>query len=210
MKVLLLNGSPHVHGCTYTALSEVARTLNEEKINTEIIHVAKKEISGCTSCRFCKQAGYCVFDDLVNEVVTKFNESDGVIIGSPVYYASPNGTLISFLDRFFFSNSADKSMKVGGAVVSCRRGGASAAFDVLNKYFTISKMPVVSSQYWNSVHGNDPLEISKDKEGLQIMRTLGKNMAFLLRSIELGKKTLGLPKQETPIYTNFICEKRGE
>lgn len=204
MKVLLINGSPNDKGCTYTALEEVSKTLNQEGIETEIIHVGNKDIRGCIACRKCKTNGKCVFNDIVNEVAPKFNECDGLVIGSPVYYASANGTLISFIDRLFYSMSADKTMKVGAAVVSCRRGGNTSTFDELNKYFTISGMPVVSSQYWNMVHGNSPEEVKQDLEGMQTMRTLGKNMAFLMKSIQLGKEQFGLPEKEAHIFTNFI------
>lgn len=204
MKVLLINGSPNAKGCTYTALEEVSKTLNQEGIETEIIHVGNKDIRGCIACRKCKTNGKCVFNDIVNEVAPKFNECDGLVIGSPVYYASANGTLISFIDRLFYSMSADKTMKVGAAVVSCRRGGNTSTFDELNKYFTISGMPVVSSQYWNMVHGNSPEEVKQDLEGMQTMRTLGKNMAFLMKSIQLGKEQFGLPEKESHIFTNFI------
>ena len=204
MKVLLINGSPRPRGCTYTALNEVAKTLEQEGIETEIIQVGQKDIRGCIGCRQCKESGQCIFDDFVNEVAPKFNECDGIVIGSPVYYASANGTLISFLDRLFYSTLADKTMKVGAAVVSARRAGTTATFDELNKYFTISQMPIVSSQYWNMVHGNTPEEVQQDLEGLQTMRTLGKNMAFLIKSIQLGKKQLGLPKKEETVHTNFI------
>lgn len=204
MKVLLINGSPNAKGCTFTALDEVAQTLNQEGIETEIIHVGNKDIRGCIGCRACKTKGQCVFDDLVNEVAKKFETSDGIVIGSPVYFASANGTLVSFMDRLFYSTTADKTMKVGAAVVSCRRGGNTSTFDELNKYFTISSMPVVSSQYWNMVHGNSPEEVKQDIEGLQTMRVLGRNMAFLMKSIELGKHQLGLPKQEPHTFTNFI------
>lgn len=204
MKVLLINGSPRPRGCTYTALNEVAKTLEQEDIETEIIQVGQKDIRGCIGCRQCKESGQCVFDDFVNEVAPKFNECDGIVIGSPVYYASANGTLISFLDRLFYSTLADKTMKVGAAVVSARRAGTTVTFDELNKYFTISQMPIVSSQYWNMVHGNTPEEVQQDLEGLQTMRTLGKNMAFLIKSIQLGKKQLGLPEKEETVHTNFI------
>lgn len=203
MNVLLINGSPNRNGCTYTALKEVADTLNSEGIDTEIIHVGNKNLRGCIACRRCKETGQCVFDDLVNEVAPKFEKCDGIIIGSPVYYASANGTLISFIDRLFYSTNIDKTMKVGAAVVSCRRGGASATFDELNKYFTISQMPVVSSQYWNSVHGYTPEDVRNDKEGMQTMRTLARNMAFLIKSIQLGKEKFGLPKKEDHVFTNF-------
>lgn len=204
MKVLLINGSPNAKGCTYTALTEVAKMLNAAEIKTEIIQVGHKDIRGCIGCRKCRTSGECVFDDLVNEVAPKFEACDGIIIGSPVYYASANGTLVSFVDRLFYSVPWDKSMKVGAAVVSLRRGGASATFDELNKYFTISGMPVVSSQYWNSVHGNTPEEVKADLEGMQVMRTLGNNMAFLIKSIALGKEKYGLPEKEERIFTNFM------
>ena len=204
MKVLLINGSPRPRGCTYTALNEVAKTLEQEGIETEIIQVGQKDIRGCIGCRQCKTNGQCVFDDEVNIVAKKFDESDGIVIGSPVYYASANGTLISFLDRLFYSTLADKTMKVGAAVVSARRAGTTATFDELNKYFTISSMPVVSSQYWNMVHGYTPEDVMKDEEGMQIMRTLGKNMAFLIKSIQLGKEKYGLPEKEQHVFTPFI------
>lgn len=204
MKVLLINGSPNAKGCTYTVLEEVSKTLNQEGIETEIIHVGNKDIRGCIACRKCKTNGKCVFNDIVNEVAPKFNECDGIIIGSPVYYASANGTLISFIDRLFYSMPADKTMKVGAAVVSCRRGGNTTTFDEINKYFTISGMPVASSQYWNMVHGNSPEEVKQDLEGMQTMRTLGKNMAFLMKSIQFGKEQFGLPEKESHIFTNFI------
>ena len=202
--VLLINGSPNKNGCTYTALDEVSRTLNQEGIDTEIIQVGNRPIRGCIVCRKCKTTGKCVFDDLVNEVAPKFCDCDGIVIGSPVYFASANGTLVSFMDRLFYSTTADKRMKVGAAVVSCRRGGNTATFDELNKYFTISQMPVVSSQYWNMVHGNSPEEVRQDIEGLQTMRTLGRNMAFLIKSIRLGREAYGLPEQENPVITNFV------
>lgn len=204
MKVLLINGSPNAKGCTFTAISEVEKELNKEGIETEIIHVGHKDIRGCIGCRVCKKTGKCVFDDIVNEVSPKFAECDGIVIGSPVYYAGANGTLVSFVDRLFYSTPADKRMKVGAAVVSCRRGGNTATFDILNKYFTISQMPIASSQYWNMVHGNNPEEVKQDKEGLQTMRTLGKNMSFLIKCIALGKEKYGLPEKEDITFTNFI------
>lgn len=204
MKVLLINGSPHANGCTYTALCEVEKELKKNDIETEIIHVGNKDIRGCIACGNCRKNGKCVFDDMVNEVAPKFTECDGIVVGSPVYYASANGNLISFMDRLFYSNACDKNMKVGAAVVSARRGGCSSTFDELNKYFTIAGMPVASSQYWNSVHGNTPEEVLKDEEGLQVMRTLGKNMAFLVKSIALGKEKYGLPEKEAKVATNFI------
>jgi len=204
MKVLLINGSPNSNGCTFTALNEVSKTLNENEINTEIIHVGNKDIRGCIGCRKCKENKICVFTDLVNEVVPKFIECDGIIIGSPVYFSSANGSVVSFIDRLFYSAPCDKTMKVGAAIVSARRTGCSSTFDVLNKYFTISGMPIASSQYWNDVHGYTPDDVKKDEEGMQTMRVLGRNMAFLIKSIALGKERYGLPEKETRIFTNFI------
>lgn len=206
MKVLLINGSPHAKGSTYTALNEVAVTLEKEGIETEIIQVGNQAIRGCIACGKCREIGHCVFDDAVNEVAEKFANADGMVVGSPVYYASANATLVAFLDRLFYSSARqfDKTMKVGAAVVSARRGGNTATFDELNKYFTISSMPVVSSQYWNQIHGNNAEDALKDAEGLQTMRTLGKNMAFLMKSIALGKETFGLPETEMKVATNFI------
>ncbi len=204
MKILLINGSPKSEGNTSIALNEVAKTLEAEGIETETIHVGHKDIHGCIACNKCKEQGYCVFNDLVNEVSKKFEEADGIVVGSPVYYASPAGTLISFLDRLFYSATFDKSMKVGAAVAVARRGGTTATFDVLNKYFTISNMPVVSSQYWNNVHGRMPGEAVQDAEGLQTMRQLARNMAFLVKSIRLGKEKYGLPEREEWVATNFI------
>ena len=206
MNVLLLNGSPNAHGCTYTALSEVAKTLEENGIETEIIHVGNKAIRGCIGCRKCKTAGKCVFNDLVNEVAPKFAACDGIVIGSPVYFASANGTLVSFVDRLFYSTPGDKTMKVGAAVVSARRGGNTATFDELNKYFTISGMPVAASQYWNMVHGYSADDVRKDKEGMQTMRVLGRNMAFLIKSIALGKEQFGLPEKETERAFTSFCD----
>lgn len=206
MKVLLINGSPHAKGSTFTALNEAALTLEKEGIETEILHVGNQAIRGCIACGKCREIGHCIFDDAVNEAAKKFAEADGLIVGSPVYYASANGTLISFLDRLFYSTSRqfDKTMKVGAAVVSARRGGNTATFDELNKYFTICGMPVVSSQYWNQIHGNNADEAVQDAEGMQTMRTLGRNMAFLMKSIALGKEAFGLPKAEEKVATNFI------
>ena len=205
MKVILINGSPNTHGCTYRALSEAAKTLNENGIDTEIIQVGNKDVRGCNACGKCRELGKCVFDDVVNEVAPKFKEADGIIIGSPVYYASVNGTVLSFLDRLFYSGSFDKTMKVGAAVVSARRGGTTATFDTLNKYFTISEMPIASSRYWNQVHGSCAEDVEKDVEGLQTMRVLGRNMAFLIKSIALGKEQYGLPEKEPQkLFTNFI------
>ncbi len=204
MKALLVNGSPRANGCTFTALTELKKTLEQEGVEVEFVQIGNKDIRGCIACRKCAELGKCVFDDIVNEVAPKFAECDAFVVGSPVYYGSPNGTAVSFLDRLFFSTkSIDKRMKVGASVVSCRRGGNTATFDMLNKYFTISNMPIVSSQYWNMVYGNTPEEVLQDAEGLQTMRTLGRNMAFLMKSIALGKEKYGLPEKEQPITTNF-------
>lgn len=204
MKVLLVNGSPHASGSTYTALREMEKVFEEADIETEIIHVGNKDIRGCVACGQCRKKGKCAFDDMVNEAAPKFEASDGLVVGSPVYYASANATLSAFLDRLFYSTPFDKTMKVGASVVSARRGGLSAAFDELNKYFTICGMPVASGQYWNSIHGNNAEEAAQDEEGLQIMRTLAKNMTFLMKSIALGKEKLGLPEREPGKKTNFI------
>lgn len=203
MKVLMINGSPNAKGCTYTALTEVEKTLKEAGIETEIIHVGNKDIRGCIGCRKCKTSGKCVFNDLVNETAPKFEACDGIVIGSPVYFASANGTLVSFIDRLFYSSPCDRTMKVGAAVVSARRGGSSATFDELNKYFTISNMPIAASQYWNSVHGYSAEDVYADEEGCQTMRVLGRNMAFLIKSIQLGKEKFGLPERETRKMTSF-------
>ncbi len=204
MKVLLLNGSPHAAGSTWTALHEMEKVLIGNGLETEIVHVGNQSVRGCMACMFCKGHGRCVFDDLVNETAHKFEACDGLVVGSPVYYASANATLIAFLDRLFYSTGFDKTMKVGASVVSARRGGLSATFDELNKYFTISGMPVASGQYWNSIHGNNAQEAAGDLEGLQSMRTLASNMAFLIKSIALGKEKYGLPEREEIQRTNFI------
>ena len=204
MKVLLINGSPHSQGNTYIALAEMQKVFTENEIETEIIHVGHKDIRGCIACGSCAENGKCVFDDIVNETAQKFQECDCLVVGTPVYYASANSTLISFLTRLFYSTHFDKTMKVGAGVAVARRGGLSATFDELNKFFTISGMPVASSQYWNSVHGRTQGEATQDEEGLQTMRTLARNMSFLMKSIALGKETYGLPEKETPQRTNFI------
>ncbi len=204
MKVLMINGSPHAQGNTFMALQEMEKVFAQEEIDTEIVQVGNKDIRGCIACYTCMEKGKCVFDDLVNEIAPKFEACDGLVVGSPVYYASANATLIAFLDRLFYSTHFDKRMKVGASVVAARRGGLSATFDELNKYFTICGMPVASSQYWNSIHGKTPGEALQDEEGLQTMRTLARNMTFLLKSIALGKETYGLPEQETKVPTNFI------
>ncbi len=204
-KVILLNGSPHEAGSTYTALCEVAGELELHGIECEIIHIGERGHVGCNACGGCKKIGKCIIDDGVNEVAEKLELADGIVIGSPVYYASPNGNLLGFLDRLFYSSSrTNKPMKVGAAVVSARRGGCSAAFDALNKYFMISGMPVVSSNYWNMIHGSCADDAREDLEGMQTMRMLGRNMAFLIKAIALAKKNEGLPESEQKIYTNFI------
>lgn len=208
MKVLLINGSPNEHGCTYTALSETAETLQKHGIDTEILYLGKKPVAGCIACGKCRETGKCVFDDKVNEVIDKLDSIDAIVVGSPVYYAGPSGQLTAFLDRLFYSGGGRMAGKLGASVVSCRRGGASATFDRLNKYFTISSMPVVSSQYWNQVHGFTPEDVRKDGEGLQTMRTLGENMAWLLKCIEAGReKGISLPEYEERIATHFIMQK---
>lgn len=204
MKVLLINGSPHAKGSTYTALHEMEKVFAENGIETEILHVGNQDIRGCIACRSCRKNGKCVFDDEVNEAAAKFEACDGLVVGSPVYYASANGTLIAFLDRLFYSTGFDKTMKVGAGVASARRGGITSTFDELNKYFTITGMPVASGQYWNGIHGNDAGEAVQDEEGMQMMRTLARNMAFLMKSIALGKEKYGLPEKEPVKRTNFI------
>lgn len=204
MKVLMINGSPHANGNTAAALHEMETIFQEQGIETEIVQVGNQAIRGCVACGGCAKTGKCVFADAVNETAPKFEECDGLVVASPVYYASANATLVAFLDRLFYSTRFDKTMKVGASVVAARRGGLSATFDELNKYFTIAGMPVASSQYWNSIHGRTPGEALEDAEGLQTMRTLARNMAFLMKSIALGKKEYGLPEKETGIHTNFI------
>ena len=203
MKVLVINGSPNLHGCTARALDEAIAVLNAEGIETELMQVGSKKISGCLDCGFCRRSGRCVYDDAVNETAEKLETADGLLVGSPVYYASPNGTLISFLDRLFHSSAARMHMKVGAAIVSCRRGGASAAFDALNKYFTISGMPVASSTYWNSVHGFTAEDVEKDTEGLQTVRNIAHNMAFLIKAIADGREKYGEPVRERGEFTSF-------
>ena len=202
-RVILINGSPHPHGCTAAALEEMIRVFGEEGIETELIQVGTKNIRGCIACGKCGEAGKCVFDDLVNETAPKLEAADGLVIGSPVYYSSPNGNLISFLDRLFYSTRFSKQMKVGAAVVSCRRGGNTASFDVLNKYFTISGMPVASSTYWNQVHGFTAEDVKKDLEGLQTMRNLARSMSFMIRAFADAKEKYGYPKLERSFFTSF-------
>ncbi|MBQ9679242.1 MAG: flavodoxin family protein [Ruminococcus sp.] len=204
MKVLMINGSPRIGGNTSVALAEMEKTFAKNGIETEIMQIGNKAIRGCIACGTCMKKGQCVFDDAVNEAAPKFEAADGLVIASPVYYASANATLIAFLDRLFYSTGFDKRMKVGASVVVARRGGLSATFDELNKYFTISSMPIASSQYWNSVHGREKGEAEQDLEGLQTMRALADNMSFLMKSIALGKEQFGLPEQEPHVFTHFI------
>lgn len=204
MKVLLINGSPRKGGNTSVALEEMIKVFEKYGIETETLDIGGSDIRGCIACGHCYSAGKCVFDDIVNETAQKLEAADGLVVASPVYYASANGTLISLLDRLFYSSHSDKTMKVGACVAVARRGGCSATYDELNKYFTISGMPVASSQYWNIIHGAAPKEALQDGEGLQTMRTLAENMAFLMRSIALGKEKFGLPEKEPRIGTNFI------
>ncbi len=204
MKVLLFNGSPNPKGNTARSLEEMVKIFEEEGIETEVIQVGNQVIRGCIACQSCKKTGVCTIDDMVNECAKKVAECDGMVVGSPVYYASANSTLTAFLDRLFYSSKVDKRMKVGASIAVARRGGCSATFDQLNKYFTISGMPVASSQYWNSVHGAIPGQVEEDAEGLQTMRTLARNMSFLMKSIALGKEAYGLPEKEKGQWTNFI------
>ena len=204
MKILMINGSPHKDGNVSLALSEMRAIFDAQGIETRIIQVGGMDIRGCVGCYSCAKTGKCAIDDIVNQIAAEFEECDGLVIASPVYYASANGTLVSLLDRLFYSTSFDKTMKVGASVAVARRGGCSATFDQLNKYFTICGMPVASSQYWNSVHGRNPGEASEDAEGLQTVRTLARNMAFLIKSITLGKEKYGLPQKEKRVATNFI------
>lgn len=204
MKVLLINGSPHNNGSGFTALTEMQKVFQRNDIETEIIHIGNQAIRGCMACSYCVKNGKCTIDDIVNETAPKFEKADGIVISSPVYYASANATLIAYLDRLFYSTHFDKTMKVGASVVTARRGGLSSTFDELNKYFTISGMPIASGQYWNSLHGNNTQEAQQDKEGLQSMRVLAENMSFLIKSITLGKQKYGLPQKEERITTSFI------
>lgn len=204
MKVLMINGSPHAQGNTYIALHEMEKAFIAEGVDCELVHIGNKDIRGCIACRACRENGKCVFDDQVNELALKFKECDGLVVGSPVYYASANATLVAFLTRLFFSTAFDKTMKVGAAVVAARRGGLSSTFDELNKFFTISGMPIASGQYWNSIHGREVGEAAQDIEGLQGMRTLARNMTFLMKSIALGKEQYGVPEKEPFTATNFI------
>ncbi len=202
-KVLMLNGSPHKNGCTAAALQEMITVFEQEGIETELIHVGNKDIRGCISCNYCSEKGRCAIEDLVNETAVKLQAADGLVIGSPVYFASPNATLLAFMDRLFYSTSFSKQMKVGAAVVSCRRGGNTASFDVLNKYFTISGMPVASSTYWNQVHGFSAEDVAKDLEGLQTMRNLARNMSFMIKAFADAREKYGYPEMEHECFTSF-------
>lgn len=204
MKVLMLNGSPRAHGNTARALEEMQRVFAQEGVEVEIIHVGNRDVRSCVACGQCRKLGKCVFDDVANEIAAKLEAADGLVVGSPVYYASANATLVAALTRAFYSAHFDMRMKVGASVAVARRGGCSATFDELNKFFTISGMPVASSQYWNSVHGGKPGDAEQDAEGLQTMRTLARNMTFLMKSIALGKAQFGLPEREEHLWTNFI------
>ena len=204
MKVLMINGSPHAAGSTFTALKEMEKVFQQEGIGTELIHVGHLDIHGCIACGKCSELGHCVFKDIVNEMAVKLKEADDLVVGTPVYYASPAGGLLAFLDRLFYSASFDKRMKVGAAVISARRAGTVASFDVINKYFSICGMPIATSQYWNEVHGGCAEDVVKDLEGMQTLRELARNMTFLMKSIALGKQTYGLPDKEERVWTNFI------
>lgn len=204
MKVLMINGSPHASGSTFTALNEMKKVFEAEGIEVELLHIGNKDIRSCVACKSCYKTGKCAFNDVVNEAAQKFEECDGLVVGSPVYYAAANATLVAFLTRLFYSTHFDKRMKAGAAVCSARRGGLTATFDELNKFFTISGMPVASGQYWNGIHGNSAEDAQNDLEGLQMMRTLAKNMSFLMKSIALGKEKYSLPEKEETIRTNFI------
>ncbi len=208
MKVLTINGSPDLHGCIDRALKEVESILIQNGIECRRVNVGNKDVRGCIACRTCRKTNKCVFNDLVNETAPLFAECDGIVVGSPTYYAGCNGQLLAFLDRLFYSTigTFDKTMKVGAAVISSRRAGSTSAFDEINKYFTISSMPVVSSTYWNEVHGYTASDVEKDKEGLQTMRNLGRNMAFLIKAIAASKEKNGLPEQERQYFTNFLNE----
>lgn len=204
MKVLLINGSPNANGNTALGLREMIKVFDAQGIESELIHIGNRDIRGCIGCRRCGELGKCVFDDAVNEVAPKLKEADGIVLGTPVYYASPNGTMISFADRLFYSTHFSKAMKVGAAVTVARRGGNTATFDVMNKYFSINSMPIATSQYWNMMHGGRPGQAAEDIEGMQTMRTLALNMSFLIKSIALGKEQFGLPDYEKTSFTNFI------
>lgn len=200
----MINGSPHSRGNTFLVLDEMRKAFEEEQVQVEWVHAGSQSIRGCVACRSCMKTGRCIFDDLVNKTAPLFEEADGLVVGSPVYFAQANATLVAFLTRLFFSTHFDKAMKVGASVVVARRSGLTAAFDELNKFFTIANMPIASSQYWNSAHGRESGEVREDPEGLQTMRTLARNMSFLMKSIALGKEKYGLPQKEPQVLTNFV------
>lgn len=204
MKVLMINGSPRMKGNTYVALQEMEKVFVQQGVEVEILHVGNQAIRGCIACGSCANTGKCVFDDMVNEAAVKFEACDGLVVGSPVYYASANATLVAFLTRLFYSTHFSKTMKVGACVAAARRGGLTATFDELNKFFAIAGMPVASGQYWNGIHGRTPGEAVQDEEGLQMMRTLARNMTFLMKSIALGKEVYGIPEREPSVMTNFV------
>ena len=204
MKILMINGSPKARGNTGIALREMEQVFAQEGIETELLHIGGQDIRGCIACGGCAEKGRCVFDDLVNQTAAKFEASDGLVVGSPVYFASANATLVAFLTRLFYSTQFDKTMKVGAAVAAARRGGLTATYDELNKFFAISGMPIASGQYWNGIHGQTPGQAQEDAEGLQMMRTLARNMSFLMKSIALGREKFGLPEQEPKQFTNFV------
>ncbi|MBO4638924.1 MAG: flavodoxin family protein [Treponema sp.] len=204
VKVLLINGSPRANSNTLLGIKEIEKIFTQQGIETEIINIGNKDIRGCIACEQCGKLGHCVFDDIVNEAAKKFEEADGLVVGSPVYYSAPNATVQAFLQRLFYSSRFDKTMKVGAGFVCARRAGTTASFDVLNKFFTISGMPIASSQYWNNIHGGAPGEAEEDAEGLQTLRVLARNMSFLIKSIALGKEKFGLPEKEKHEWTNFV------
>ena len=204
MKVLLINGSPRANSNTLLGIKEMEKIFTQQGIETEIINIGNKDIRGCIACEQCRKLGHCVFDDIVNEAAKKFEEADGLVVGSPVYYSAPNATVQAFLQRLFYSSRFDKTMKVGAGFVCARRAGTTASFDILNKFFTISGMPIASSQYWNNIHGGAPGEAEEDAEGLQTLRVLARNMSFLIKSIALGKEKFGLPEKEKHEWTNFV------
>lgn len=205
MRVLLVCGSPHKEGCIHTALAEVAKTLQEEGIETKEVWIGNKPVGGCTACGACAKLGKCMYDDIVNEVLAELDTYDGFIFGTPVYYASPNGSMLGFMDRLFYAGASKMAYKPAAAVASARRGGTTATFDAMNKYFTINNMPVVSSRYWNMVHGAVPEQVAEDEEGLLTMRILGRNMAYMLKCMEAGKNAgVSLPEKEAPVWTNFV------
>ncbi|SDC56672.1 flavodoxin family protein [Parafannyhessea umbonata] len=204
MKVLMINGSPDPKGCIHTAMSEVAKIFDQQGVQSEEILIGRKDIRGCTGCRYCKTTGKCVFNDLVNQTLPKLEEADGIILGSPVYYGNPNGTLLSFAQRLFYSSEADLTMKVGASIVSCRRGGNSASYQALNQFFSISGMPIAPSLYWNDVHGYTAEDVYEDEEGVQTMWNLANAMVFMMRSLADGRERYGSPELRKTLFTNFV------